>query len=146
MDFQQALRRRIRHFTFHVYKKTGHEDRPEQPLRYGWSDPRTTANGRQPHERRAQDLSTISPPHQLLMRSDAGTNHSWNNNHSNNIWEYSWRRRTEGYVAFLSFFFQQLFRQFALSSPLFKPIYWLSARWPSSPLPRPDFSQLACRV
>lgn len=106
MDFQQALRRRIRHFTFHVYKKTGHEDRPEQPLRYGWSDPRTTANGRQPHERRAQDLSTISPPHQLLMRSDAGTNHSWNNNHNNNnIWEYSWRRRTKGYVAFLSFIF-----------------------------------------
>lgn len=110
MDFQQALRGRIRHFTFHVYKKTGHEDRPEQPLRYGWSDPRTTANGRQPHERRAQDLSTISPPHQLLMRSDAGTNHSWNNNHNNNnIWEYSWRRRTEGYVAFLSFFFSNSF-------------------------------------
>lgn len=62
------------------------------------------------HERRAQDLSTISPPHQLLMRSDAGTNHSWNNNHNNNnIWEYSWRRRTEGYVAFLSFFFSNSF-------------------------------------
>jgi hypothetical protein len=86
---------------------------------------------------------------QLLMRSDAGTNYSWNNNHNhnnNNIWGYSWRRRSKVYVAFLSFFSQQLFRQFALFSPLFKPTYWLSARWPSSPLPRPDFSQLACRV
>ena len=61
-----------------------------------WPDPRTTANGRQQAQTSSRGPQhNIPSPLQSLMRSDAGTNHSWNNNHNNNIWGYSWRRWTK---------------------------------------------------